>query len=53
VNGYDDFIERLESALGDEEALEDFLDYLRGLTGEGRAEILAEADRREAEADVT
>ena len=52
VNGYDDFIERLESALADEESREDFLEYLQGLTGEGRAEILAEADRREAEADV-
>ena len=48
MNGYDDFIERLEAALADEEAREDFLEYLQGLTGEGRAEILAEADRREA-----
>jgi hypothetical protein len=52
VNGYDDFIERLESALSDEEAREEFLEYLQGLTSEGRAEILAEADRREAEAEV-
>ncbi|MDT5269883.1 MAG: hypothetical protein QOH49_2069 [Acidobacteriota bacterium] len=49
MSGYDDFIERLESALTDEEAREDFLEYLQGLTSEGRAEILAEADRREAE----
>ncbi len=49
---YDDFIERLEAALADEEALEDFLKYLQGLTGEGRAEILAEADRREAATEV-
>jgi hypothetical protein len=48
LNGYDDFIERLEAALADDEAREEFLDYLQGLTGEGRAEILAEADRREA-----
>jgi hypothetical protein len=52
VNGYDDFIERLESALADEESREDFLEYLQELTGEGRAEILAEADRREADANV-
>jgi hypothetical protein len=52
LSGYEDFIERLEAALGDDEAREDFLAYLQGLTGEGRAEILAEADRREAEAGV-
>jgi hypothetical protein len=52
VNDYDDFIERLESALAGEEAREDFLEYLQGLTREGRAEILAEADRREAEVEV-
>jgi len=48
VNGYDDFIERLESALTNDEGREDFLEYLQGLTKEGRAEILAEADRLEA-----
>jgi hypothetical protein len=53
VTGYDDFIERLESALSDEDGREDFLEYLQGLTQEGRAEILAEADRLEAEAEVT
>ena len=49
MSGYDDFIERLEAALADDEAREDFLEYLQGLTSEGRAEILAEADRREPE----
>jgi hypothetical protein len=53
VSGYEDFIERLEAALADDEAREDFLNYLQGLTGEGRAEILAEADRREEETEVT
>jgi hypothetical protein len=52
VSGYEDFIERLEAALADEEAREDFLEYLEGLTSEGRAEILAEADRRESESEV-
>jgi hypothetical protein len=52
TTGYDDFIERLESALTDEEGREDFLSYLEGLTKEGRAEILAEADRREAEVEA-
>jgi hypothetical protein len=46
--GYEDFIERLEAALADDEGREDFLEYLQGLTREGRAEILAEADRLEA-----
>jgi hypothetical protein len=53
LSGYDDFIERLESALTSDEAREDFLEYLQGLTGEGRAEILAEADRLEDAAEVT
>ena len=52
MSGYDDFIERLESALADDEAREDFLEYLQGLTKERRAEIIAEADRREEEAEV-
>ena len=52
MSGYEDFIERLEAALTDEEGREDFLDYLQELTSEGRAEILAEADRREAETAV-
>lgn len=49
MNGYEDFIERLESALADEEGREAFLEYLEGLTKERRAEIVAEADRLEAE----
>jgi hypothetical protein len=52
VNDYDDFIERLEAALTDDEGREDFLNYLQELTKEGRAEILAEADRREAEVEA-
>jgi hypothetical protein len=52
LSGYDDFIERLEAALTDDEAREDFLEYLQELSGEGRAEILAEADRREATSEV-
>ena len=52
MSGYEDFLERLEAALADDEAREDFLEYLQGLTGEGRAEILAEADRREAAEEV-
>ena len=52
MNGYDDFIERLEAALSDEAGREEFLEYLQGLSKEGRAEIVAEADRLEAEAEV-
>ena len=52
MSGYDDFIERLEIALANEQGREDFLEYLQGLTKEGRAEIVAEADRREAEAEA-
>ncbi|HLM55953.1 MAG TPA: hypothetical protein VK422_07450 [Pyrinomonadaceae bacterium] len=52
MNGYDDFIERLETALANEQGREDFLEYLQGLTKECRAEILAEADQREAETEV-
>ena len=52
MSGYDDFIERLEGALADDEGREDFLEYLQGLTKERRAEIVAEADRREAETEV-
>jgi hypothetical protein len=48
---YDDFIERLESALEHDEGRENFLDYLQGLTREQRAELLAEADRREPETE--
>ncbi len=52
MSAYDDFIERLESALADEEGREDFLNYLQGLTREGRARLLAEAGEREAETEV-
>ncbi len=52
MSGYDDFLERLEAALADDEAREDFLEYLQGLSAEGRREILAEADRLEAAAEV-
>ena len=48
MNGYEDFIERLEAALSDEEGREEFIEYLQGLSKEGRAEIVAEADRLEA-----
>ena len=48
---YDDFIERLETALEDDEGRENFFDYLQGLTREQRGELLAEADRRELEAE--
>lgn len=48
---YDDFIERLEAALEHDEEREDFLEYLQGLTREQRAELLAEVDRRETEAE--
>ena len=47
MTGYDDFVERLEAALENDEGREDFMDYLQGLTREQRAELLAEADRRE------
>jgi hypothetical protein len=49
---YDDFIERLETALEHDEGRENFLDYLQGMTSEQRAELLAEADRREPEAEA-
>ena len=51
MTGYDDFIERLEAALGGEEGREDFLVYLQELTRDQRAELVAEADRREPEAE--
>jgi hypothetical protein len=52
VSGYDEFIERLETALANEQGREDFLEYLQGLTKEGRAEILAEAEQEAAETEV-
>jgi hypothetical protein len=51
MTGYDDFIERLEGALEHEDGREDFMIYLQALTREQRAELLAEADRREPEAE--
>jgi hypothetical protein len=51
VSVYDDFRERLEIALEHDQGREDFLDYLQGMTREQRAELLAEADRREPEAE--
>ena len=51
MTGYDDFIERLEGALEHEEGREDFMKYLQGLTKEQRAELVAEADKREPEAE--
>jgi hypothetical protein len=51
MTGYDDFIERLEGALEHEDGREDFMTYLQGLTKEQRAELLAEADKREPEAE--
>ena len=49
MSEYEDFLERLEVALEHDEGREDFLNYLQGLTKEQRAELLAEADRREGE----
>ena len=51
MTGYDDFIERLEAALYGGEGREDFLAYLQELTRDQRAELVAEADRREPEAE--
>jgi hypothetical protein len=51
LTGYDDFIERLEAALYGGEGREDFLAYLQELTKDQRAELVAEADRREPEAE--
>lgn len=51
MNGYEDFIERLEGALEHEDGREDFMIYLQGLTKEERAELLAEADKREPEVE--
>jgi hypothetical protein len=52
LNTYDDFVERLAAALERGEGREDFLDYLQNLTKDERAELLAEADGREPEAEV-
>lgn len=47
MTGYDDFVERIEAALEHEDGREDFLYFLQGLTKEQRADLLAEADKRE------
>jgi hypothetical protein len=52
VSEYDDFLELLEDALEHDEGRENFFDYLQKLTRERRAELLAEADRREPEVEV-
>ncbi|HEX8335316.1 MAG TPA: hypothetical protein VF621_01220 [Pyrinomonadaceae bacterium] len=52
MSGYDDFVERLEAALAGDEAREDFLEYLEGLSREERADILAEADRLEEKTEA-
>lgn len=49
MKGYDDFIERLESALESEEGRAEFMDYLQGLTRQERTTLLAEAERRDPE----
>ena len=49
MSSFDDFIERLEAALEDEEGREAFVEYLQGMTREERAELLAEAERRDPE----
>jgi hypothetical protein len=51
MKGYDEFMERLEGALEDEEGREDFLDYLQGLTKEERTELVAESDLRASGAE--
>jgi hypothetical protein len=50
VNRFDDFTERLEAALADEEEREAFVEYLQAMTPQERAELLAEADQREIHA---
>ncbi len=49
MSPYDDFVERLEAALEDEEGREAFVEYLRGMTRGERAELLEEAERRDPE----
>jgi hypothetical protein len=49
VSPFDDFIERLEAALGDDEEREAFIEYLQGMTPQERTELLAEAERRDPE----
>ncbi len=47
MSRFDDFIERLEAALEDEEGREAFVNYLQEMTPQERAELLAEAERRD------
>jgi hypothetical protein len=49
VSRFDDFVGRLEAALEDEEGREAFLEYLQEMTRGERAELLAEAERRDPE----
>ena len=49
MSRFDDFTERLEAALEDEEGREAFVEYLQKLTPEERTELLAEAERRDPE----
>lgn len=49
MNPFDDFVERLEAALEDEEGREAFVEYLQEMTREERSELLAEAERRDPE----
>ena len=49
MSRFDDFTERLEAALVDEEGRAAFVEYLQALTPEERAELLAEAERRNPE----
>jgi hypothetical protein len=49
VSPYDDFVERLEAALGGEEGSEAFIEYLQEMSREELKELLAEAERRDPE----
>lgn len=49
MSRFDDFVERLEAALSDDGGREAFAKYLQKLTPEERAELLAEAERRDPE----
>jgi hypothetical protein len=53
LNGYDDFIERLEAALVHEDGREDFIDYLQKLTRQERTELLDEAEQRDPEGSAS
>jgi hypothetical protein len=49
VSPFDDFIERLEATLADEEGREAFVGYLQEMSSQERGELLAEAERRDPE----